>query len=234
MLDNAVWGLLVVAAVTGTGPEPVVLVADGQARAVVVIADEPTEVAKYAATELVYHVEKATGVRLPVVREGELPKEPASRVYLGTTEAAKAHIEVAEISSDSFVLRTVGDSLYVVGRDSDGSPLSPDTRAGTLFGVYQLLEDVLGVRWLWPGELGEHVPAARTVSVPPLDKTVAPRLVIRRLRSTLRQWEGLAGSEDSFSREALAKAKADEAKWLRRQRMGHSRAMRWGHAFTGW
>ncbi len=39
---------------------------------------------------------------------------------------------------------------------------------------------------------------------------------------------------DGFSPKARAQAKADEARWLRRHRMGHSRSMRWGHAFTDW
>ena len=39
--------------------------------------------------------------------------------------------------------------------------LSPE---GTLFGIYELLEQI-GVRWFMPGELGTVIPAAKTVIV---------------------------------------------------------------------
>lgn len=210
------------------------LVVEGEPKAVVVLPATPTRVVKYAADELVYHVEKATGAKLAVVNEGQEPKEPAARVYLGpTAAAAKAGIEAVKLSPDSFTLRTAGGALFIVGRDGDGRPLDPDTWAGTLFGVYELLENVMGVRWLWPGELGEHIPATKNVTVPDTEKTVAPQLIIRRLRSTLDGRPGASGG-DTFSPKALKKAKADEQTWLRRQRMGHSRKMRWGHSFTTW
>jgi len=211
------------------------VVADGRAQAVVVLPAEPEAVVRYAAEELVYHVAKATGFKLPVVAEGQAPRETAGRIFLGpTAAAARAGIDAGKLSPDSFTLRTAGTALYVVGRDSPGLPLSPDTWAGTLFGVYEVLERVLGVRWLWPGELGEHVPKTAAVAVPDWNETIAPRLIIRRLRSTLGGRPAKASPEDNFSRPALAKARADEARWLRRQRMGHSRSMRWGHAFTSW
>lgn len=210
------------------------LVVDGQAGAVVVLPVAPSSVAKYAAEELVYHVEKATGAKLTVVEEGREPNGPLARVYIGpTAAAARAGIDAKALSPDEFVLRGARDSLCIAGRDSDGKPLDPDTWAGTLFGVYEVLENVMGVRWLWPGELGEHVPPTKSIVIPAMDKIVAPRLIIRRLRSTLDGRPGAAGG-DTFSPEALKKARADEGKWLRRQRMGHSRKMRWGHAFTTW
>jgi hypothetical protein len=51
------------------------LVRDGQVRAVVVRADEPSPVTIYAVEELLRHVEKATGVRLKVMPESEAPVE---------------------------------------------------------------------------------------------------------------------------------------------------------------
>ena len=227
MLSLAAYAL-----VLATGFTP--LVDAGQAKAVVVIARQPTRVVRYAAQELVYHVEKAGGVKLDVVEEGREPAGPA-RVYLGpTAAAAKIGIDTGKLAPDSFVLRSAGGSLFIAGRDSDGNPLLPDTWAGTLFGVYELLEDFLGVRWLWPGELGEYVPRAGRLSVPEVDRTVAPRLIIRGLRSTLHLGRGQEPGPDNFSPTALAKVRADESRWLRRHRMGRSRAMRWGHAFTDW
>lgn len=210
------------------------VVHEGQARALVVLPSGPAGVARYAAQEWVEHVRKASGVTLTVVEEGREPPWQGARIFLGPTRAAReAGIEAEALSPDSFFLRTSGDRLFVCGRDGLGKPLEPDTWAGTLFGVYEILEEVLGVRWLWPGDLGTHVPLARSIVIPDLDRTESPRLVIRRLRSTLDNRPGLA-PEDGFSPAALRLARESEAVWLRRQRMGHSRRMRWGHAFTTW
>jgi hypothetical protein len=228
MLSLAAYSVLLLAG----GATP--LVDGGQAKAVLVTARQPTRVVAYAAQELVDHVEKATGVKLDVVEEGAEPAGRA-RVYLGPTEAAaKLGIHANKLAPDSFVLRSAGGSLVIAGRDGDGNPLSPDTWAGTLFGVYEILGEHLGVRWLWPGELGEFVPRVASLSIPDLDRSVTPRLVIRRLRSTLQMRRGQEPGLDGFSPKALAQVRDDEARWLRRHRMGHSRDMHWGHAFTAW
>lgn len=211
------------------------LVEGGRAGAVVVIPREATRVVAYAAQELADHVEKASGVRLAVVEEGSEPADPAGRVYLGPTGAAvRAGIDAARLAPDSFTIRSRQGALCIAGRDASGDPLSPDTWAGTLFGVYELLEDFLAVRWLWPGELGQYVPRAQEIAIPDVDRTVAPRLIIRRLRSTLRVRPGEEPGPGGFSPQALRQARVDEARWMRRHRLGHSRAMRWGHAFTDW
>ena len=64
------------------------LVVKGRAQAIVVLPAAPSRVAKYAAEELVYHVAKATGLKLVVVTEGQETNEPEARVYLGPTKAA--------------------------------------------------------------------------------------------------------------------------------------------------
>ena len=56
--------MLAMVCVAGTASAKVSIVRDGKVRAVVVTAAKPSEVAAYAAKELVYHIEKATGQRL--------------------------------------------------------------------------------------------------------------------------------------------------------------------------
>src|SRR5262249_10193722 len=55
---------LIALVATGGGAEGLPLVRDGKPVAVVVLPAEPFPVARLAAEELVYHVEKATGARL--------------------------------------------------------------------------------------------------------------------------------------------------------------------------
>jgi hypothetical protein len=212
-------------------------VRDGGAVAVIVTSDSPSPTVAYAAQEIASHIERATGAKLTIITEREAaPATPsAPRIYLGDTRAARtAGIEATKLAPESFTLRTVGEhTLLIAGRDSPtGDPLDRDTSAGTLFGVYEWLERDAGVRWLWPGDLGTHVPAARTLIARDADATVAPAFAFRHVR---------AGTSYKFDHAALGfteKAAADyaaaQAVFLRRHRMGRSQRLSYGHAFSDW
>jgi len=87
----------------------VAIVRDAQPVPVVVTPDEPNAVVRYAAQELVDHLERATGVRLAVVREGALPANPRARIFLGDTRAARgAGIVPASLAAETFTLRVGG------------------------------------------------------------------------------------------------------------------------------
>lgn len=209
------------------------LVANGKALAVVVTADHPGEVARYAAEELVYHIQKATGVRLSIVTESMVPPEPPGRVYIGDCEASReAGIETGKLALDAFVLRTKGTSLIIAGNDGGGDPLDSSTRAGTLWGVYEWLEHETNVRWLWPGETGTYAPKASSVTAHEVDQTTPPRFVQRKLRAGL----GFESEHPAlgFTKEAAELYAHDQTVFLRRHRMGRSQPMSYGHAFVDW
>ena len=109
-----------------TAHAEVCLVSQGQPHAVVVLADEPTRTARYAAAELVEHVNRATGVELHVVKESQVPTGMQTHVFLGATKAAAQNgIDQDSLGREAYVLRSVGDDLLIVGRDDDEDPLSP-------------------------------------------------------------------------------------------------------------
>ncbi len=58
---------------------------------------------------------------------------------------------------------------------------------GTLNTVYEFLRG-LGVRWYMPGDLGEIVPALKTITLPPMDKTVKPDFPYRNLGDYSPSW----------------------------------------------
>ena len=229
---RSAWAMGVILAVTAAAGADLVLVDGRDGRAVIVIPARPSAVVRYAADELVYHVEKATGVRLAVVSESAATGDPAVRVYIGPCAAArKAGLAGAKTAAEECQLKTVGRSLLIVGDDSPGDPLSASTRAGTLWGVYELLEETVGVRWLWPGELGTFVPKASRLAVGRTDRRVRPWLIQRRLRSGLH----LRGdTARGFSKDGRKRYARDQAVFLRRHRMGQSVRLRYGHAFGGW
>jgi hypothetical protein len=186
------------------------LVRDGQPLAAIVIPVRPLPVESYAARELQYHIEGSTGLRLPILSE-DLDIPQTVRVYLGHCQAAaSAMIDTSKLPGNSYIVKNTGGSLYVTGKDSRGDPLDLDTHEGTLFGVYDILENSLGVRWLWPGKLGEVIPKTNTLSLSLADTTVRPLLWFK-------QWRG--GSSPG------------EKVWLKRQRFGRSIQPHYGHSF---
>ena len=221
----------------------VTVVTEGKARAVVVIAEKPTKTAAYAAEELVRHVKLATGVTLNIVPESKALADMHTRIYVGETETAlRQGIDVDRLPREAFVLRSVGNDLFIVGREDDANPLDQyNPNVGTLFGVYEFLEEVLGVRWLWPGELGTYVPRTNTIEIPAINRMEAPSLIFRDLRWGTIQRIAMGGKlteEDAllgFSPDVAHSYGEALSVLFRRQRMGGMDAKPPAdHAFSGW
>ena len=108
-----------------------------------------------AAEELQSVVEKISGAKLPIQRVGpaDMPKEPA--ILLGAALARKAGLgkKIDELHKDGLLCTVERDSLVLSGRRA----------RGTLYAVYELLEE-LGCRWVLPGPFGELYPAMKTVA----------------------------------------------------------------------
>lgn len=176
-------------------PEGVTLVADGKARAVIVVAagSEAKSAPVVGASVLCDHVAQMSGARLPVLREedagkaevrdgvlsftgGKAPADAAAFVLIGEGEATRKLGVTAEgLGSGGIRLKTTGNAVVLLG-----STAGPDTR-GCRYAVVALLEE-LGFRFLWPAETGKVVPKSATVVVPPLDKRYSPPLLYRYIR----------------------------------------------------
>jgi len=143
------------------------LVRDGQPRAVVVAAaDAPWEV-RYGAEELVRYVQRMSGAAMKIADQ---PGSAAAVILQVDPQLNPAPAgRRAWAGSRGYRLRVDGNRLLVTGAD----PLA------ALHGVYGLLERHLGVRWLWPGELGEILPAQKTVAVGQLDENSVPDFPVR-------------------------------------------------------
>jgi hypothetical protein len=166
-----------------------------------------------AARELQYYVEQATGVRMPILTEESLPQAATKRIYLGATKAAlEAGIDPARLPRDAYRIRKSGEVAYLVGGDGVGDPIALGTPVGTLFAVYDVLDNDLGVRWLWPGQSGEFVPKHAALKIRDRDETVLPRFRFCGLRT----------------------GRAEEVRWMRRMRMHDADGMNYGHSFEKW
>ncbi len=212
--------------------QPLVIVRDHVPQAAIVIPDSANRVVQYAAEELQHHIRKATGAELPIVRDADHPSRRRA-ICLGPTRRAQdAGIRPDELEPNGFIIRRVGGDLLLAGHDSDGEPLGGynSTRVGTLFAVYEFLETHLGVRWLWPGELGEFVPSRKDIIVKGWNQT----------QGYPYEWADLRVSADAGGLEAWSSEEARENfihaqnVWLKRQRFSQLSNIRPTHNFEGY
>ncbi|NSW58368.1 MAG: DUF4838 domain-containing protein [Armatimonadetes bacterium] len=121
-------------------------------------ATEERTIANIVAT-VVEYVRKSTGAELPVVdlAAGEIPD--GTLVFIGRGEYVDRQIgaDLDRLDPSGYIIRAVdGRHLVIAGPTSEG----------TEFGTYEFLERFVGVRWLFPTEIGEHVPRTETLVVP--------------------------------------------------------------------
>ncbi|MBI4604777.1 MAG: DUF4838 domain-containing protein [Planctomycetes bacterium] len=154
----------VTAAVAGAAP--VVLAASGKALGEIVVAKDATEPERHAAEELRRALKEVTGADFPL-RSGDAAPAgdgPAILVGPGACAGVVSAEEIAGLGQEGYVLRTKGAQLAIAG----GRP------RGTLYGVYSLLEDEVGCRWLTPDV--SRIPKRDPLEVRPLDRQHVPRL----------------------------------------------------------
>ena len=162
---------------------PVVLARDGRAAASIVVADAASSAERSAAGELASYLRKITGAVFPVRTAREKPR--GTLIVVG--KAADG------LGPEGFRIRTEAGNLLLTGADDDGAE----------FAVYTFLEKYLGVRWFWPGELGEVVPRQRTVAVGPLDDTQKPDFLWRNRGPSGALWGATSGPTEMHARERL-------------------------------
>ena len=238
MVLTRVWASLMVAALVGLcGCEPsFTAIEGGRPVADVILPDEPNAAEKLAAEELAYHLGKACGTAPTVLSEGEAAKSRAKCHFLvGATRAAKA----AGLSADGLPMDgsralTKGNCCFLFGRDIVKKTVHPRQTAslGTLYAVYDFLEREMGVRWLWPGELGEVVPKRTELTVA-LDRT-GEKLLQKRNWYPCMGWDKPTAPcyKDVAN---LKKFYEDEKRFMIRHRVSRHTNSELGHAFyTMW
>jgi hypothetical protein len=215
----------------------IIIIENGRANCSIVIADSCPEVVKYASSELQYHINKSTGVNLEINSESSVDKKFASHIYLGQCATAdKAGVNAKSLKPNGFIIKSIGKDLYICGDDASGEVLrdltkNQTTRYGTLFGVYEFLEQQLHVKWLWPGKSGEFIPKHKKVIIGDIDQKIESKLLHTRLRvfsPTSPGWSSLGWS----SQEAYNNFFEEESKWLKRHRIARPISLEYGHGFT--
>jgi len=178
--------LVVLLLVCGTTRADVSLVQDGKTAARIVVSAEQNTALdadaqkqqpalatamSTAAGELQYHLRKMSGAELAIVTAAAPAEVKGPAIVLGSLAVKMGAAPQKQSASREGFRLLVKDDLVLIGGESD---------AGALFGAYELLNR-LGCDWVMPGEIGEIIPATKTVTVPALDESQVPDFAMRRL-----------------------------------------------------
>ena len=141
-----------------------VLADGGKSEYKILISANASVVEGTASRELQKYLNKIAGVTLPIVTDNVV-KVSVYEKYISIGETAlkqKAKIDNQDMNIDGYVLKTVGETLFIVGQQG----------AGTLFGVYGFLDDYLGVKFLTADY--EYVPTTQKIEINSIDDREIP------------------------------------------------------------
>lgn len=150
----------------------------GNQHASIVVGSAASPIEDYAARELQRSIKLMSGVTLPIVKKNA--GLTGAQIVIGspgTNDQVLKLIKSLQLegaNEEQITIQRIGNTLYLAGK----------TPRAALYATYAFLEDVMGVRWFWPGEAGEYVPRKETIGVDQLSISEAPDLKIRSLAIT--------------------------------------------------
>lgn len=248
--------LLSLASVLCAGLDPAVhavtLVADGQAQASIIIPEDALPLTRSAAGELAEVLREMSGASVNVT-ESPASVQGGNRIWVGVRPEVLALLSPEEQQlkyPEEILIKATENDLILIGSDTFRG--GRQVEAGTRIAVTTYLQDHLGVRWLWPGELGTEVPRKKTVRTDPMLYRYHPKLRWRELRGvnhqraleTMKELGPIPGVDDLAG---LLRQKDDEVReWLHHHKADHATAggvssplrgsltFNAGHAYSTW
>ena len=136
------------------------LIDNGYSNYTIVIPAVATEIEKKAAYKLQYYLREMSGTKLKIIPENK-PWQSHAIYVGGCNNTKKLNIDFPALEDDGFLLKTQGQDFFICG----------GKRKGTLFGVYDFLEQV-GCRKYSPD--AELIPKKKLLRIPQYNITEIP------------------------------------------------------------
>ncbi|MFN2352112.1 MAG: DUF4838 domain-containing protein [Kiritimatiellia bacterium] len=227
-------------AAAGTPKPQMVLVAEGVSLVPIVIFKDAPPLTRRAADELAEYIEKTSGAR-PEVLEGLPDPVPEQAIWVGyqpKLDELFPEIDFDFQHPEEILIACDGKNLVIAGRDcwnpehmQVGGLDGVQQEYGTHNAVYTFLQDYLGVRWLWPGMIGEDILPQKTIAFGPFEYRYHPQV---RVRGGLMAYSTLFRSGPE-PREATTGG-ISSGYWMRAQRLQLDSLgpIGGGHGFGSW
>lgn len=160
-------------------PHVLVLVKEGQAQCEIILREQASEIQKLAANDLQMYLQKMSGAR--VAATSSVQNSNDNLIYIGKGDHLAANgidLTGLDLRRDGFIIKSQPGKIFITG----------ETSWGTANGVYAFIEEHLGVKWYMPGEIGEVVPKAKTISIAGIDEVQKPDFLYRDLSPQTLHW----------------------------------------------
>lgn len=217
------------------------LIEDGQAASVIVLDDPDSDYLSLAAEELQHHLQRAAGVAIPIENEQEARDRPETwaRLHIGPNAWTRsADVTADDLAPEHYRIEVLGRHIIFLGHDvpaNNAGPLDRYNSPATFWAVGAFLDRELGVRWLWPGPLGTHVPTRRTITVSEISLTRGPRGIWREFNTNHLEQARRDEQIPRLQSDAEFEQLLNEAMlWKKRHQMAIHRRLPFGHAFNEW
>ena len=148
----------------------VLIAENSQAKMQIVLSDNPTLVEKTSASELKEHLDSICGADFKITSQSKMDSSKRS-IFVGDFSKTKEILNCPDFSKLGY------DSIKIKTTQQGDIALCGHPKRGTLYAVYTLLEDYIGVRW-W-SQTERYLPNKPTLYVAEVDTTYTPKLMLR-------------------------------------------------------
>jgi Domain of unknown function (DUF4838)/Carbohydrate family 9 binding domain-like len=161
----------------------------------IVLPTGSAKVVAFAASELKNFLGQSLGGSIPVVNK--INSSKVSIILGENVLSKKASISLTGLPRDGYIIKSVGKDIYILGKDSHkGDPARFMNKGiwahyferGTLFGVYDFLERIVGVRFYFPGKIGTVVPKYNNLRTGKLAIVYYPDFTTRKFSMYSGKW----------------------------------------------
>jgi len=225
---------LLLASAAGVSAADFVLVSGDVAPAPVIVFQDAPPRTREAASVLADYIAKISGKK-PAVLDGAPQPLPERAIWVGVQPAVKTLFPKTDFDfkhPEEIAIAVSENHVVIAGRDRwDPANMDAVTKEGTIKGkqqeygtvnaIYTFLQDQLGVRWFWPGDLGEDLVERDRIALAPSEYRHHPQI---RSRNGVFHYSCLG--EKGYGR---------AHDWTLRQRLQlDSLGMEGGHGFGDW
>ena len=148
----------------------VLIAENSQAKMQIVLSDTPTAVEKTSALELKEHLDNICQADFKITSQSKKDSSKRS-IFVGDFSTTKEILNCPDFSKLGY------DSIKIKTTPQGDIALCGHPKRGTLYAVYTLLEDYIGVRW-W-SQTERFLPNKPTLRIVEVDNSYTPKLMLR-------------------------------------------------------
>jgi hypothetical protein len=165
----------------------IIIVEEGKPCATVVLAPDVGQPAMEAVNDMVRVIEKMSGARLPIVRDGD-ESPSGTQIHIGLTSSVKEQESPWFSGDPANDLPVNGYLISTIEGASQNLAIVASNSLGISHGIYDFLTNELGVIWGMADALFEEVPERSTVTINSVDRISRPSFGFRVFSGVDANW----------------------------------------------